>query len=156
MDGTFKIFFTAESSTRQQKSQHLSSQLDIARHLSEVLNRRRAAMTWQPHIKNQSSFDLFWFQTSPPLFSLHPLRSPFLCCSLPHPSLSRTTGACLLSSQCFYSLALAQGSIQSGPCIQSGSPIIHMLTLERAAFSAARETTLIEPRQFRWPFCSFY
>lgn len=77
------------------------------------------------------------------LFSPPPLFFPFfnsLCSSLcfslpPHPSLSRTTGACLLSSQCFYSLALAQGSIQSGPCIHFPSRIIHMLMWERAAFA---------------------
>ncbi len=94
-----------------------------------------------------SSFERL--QISPPLFFclFPPSMSPSLlslCLSLPHPTLSRTTGACLLSSQCFYSLALAQGSIQSGHCIHFVSPIIHMLTLERAAFAATHEKTLIE------------
>lgn len=125
-------------------------------------------MAWQPHVGNSSNPQsclpvLFWailnlpfssvsFPLYVPLSSLFP-PSPLLslCFALPHSSLSRTTGACLLSSQCFYSLALAQGSIHSGHCIHSAFPIIHMLTWERAAFASAHEMTTIE---HRWAFDS--
>lgn len=169
------IFHSREQHVSAQNSHHLSWQLYDAKQLSEVLNLRRTRMTWQLHVKKQQSSTILNscpllsdfkplrllfsnLYTSPPLFSSSSTLSAPLSASLSfHPSLSRTTGACLLSSQCFYSLALAQGSIQSGPCIHFPSHIIHMLMWKRAAFTTTHDMTLIE---HCWPFdsltCSSY
>lgn len=127
--------------------------------MSRVFN---LSVTRQPHVKNSRDPQSCLFFSDFKPFYLFSSITLSLCTTSalllllptpphPHPSLSRTTGACLLSSQCFYSLALAQGSIQSGPCIHFASPIIHMLMCERVARAATHRTTLIE---CRWPFDS--
>lgn len=137
---SYIIFRGREQHVSAQNGHRLSQQLYVAKQSSEVLNLRRTRTTWQTHVRNSSNPQsplpvLFRAILKlpapfllPPSLSVFPSLPLSLCSPPPHPSLSRTTGACLLSSQCFYSLALAQGSIQSGHCIHSASPIIHMLT----------------------------